>query len=195
MKNKSLKRRTLTLLTIFIGLVVLGQVFQASCPKGPEYLDIASPFTIDYLYPTPGAKIPFACHILAFLKSPFTPMNLVNIEDIFKEDGVQALWGSGRDREGVIVAWISDRGALAYVFPVRVPLGPIPPFAASTTLYVDGKKLKIGHIDYKEIGREFIFTTILNPFLWPGKHVGKIVIQLPTGETTEYEWEFEITWW
>jgi hypothetical protein len=55
--------------------------------------------------------------------------------------------------------------------------------------------VQIGHIGFQEFGSEFSFTTILNPFLWPGKHVGKIVVQLPPGGTAEYEWEFEITWW
>ena len=95
----------------------------------------------------------------------------------------------------MIVARISDIGALAHVFPERVRLGTMPLFVESTSLYVDGKELQIGHIGFNEFEREFVFTTILNPFLWPGKHVGTIVIQLPTGGTAEYEWEFEITWW
>jgi len=48
---------------------------------------------------------------------------------------------------------------------------------------------------YTEFERGFNFTTILNPFLLPGDHVGKIVIQLPSGEMLENGWHFEITWW
>ena len=194
MKNKSFKRRMLTLLIIVIGLFVLGAVFEARCPKGPAHLDISSPFIIDYLYPAPGAKIPFACHSLAFLKSPLAPMNIYLREDIFKEDGYRVLLGHGRDREGVIVARISDLGKIGPFFPDKFPLGPMPLFAKSTSLYVDGKEVRFGHIGH---GTDFTFsfTTILNPFLWPGKHVGKIVIQLPPGGMAEYEWEFEITWW
>ena len=181
-------------LTILIGLVALGTIFEVGCPKGPERLDTTSPFTILYLYPAPGAKIPFACHVFAFLKSPFAPRNIDIREAIYNEDGVQTLWGNGRDREGVIVARISDLGELAHFYPHNFPI-PQNSFFKNVSLYVDGKKLQLGYRGYKYVGREFSFTTILNPFLWPGKHVGKIVIELPSGGTAEYEWEFEITWW
>lgn len=194
MKNKSFKTRMLVFLTILIGIVVLGAVFEASCPKGPEHLEITSPFIIDYLYPAPDAKVPFTCQILAFLKSPLAPRNIYLTEDVYKEDGYWVLLGHGRDREGVIVARIPDLGKLGPFFPDNFPLGPMPLFAESTALYVDGKELQIGHVGYRT-DHDFIFTTILNPFLWPGKHVGKIVVQLPPGGTAEYEWEFEITSW
>jgi len=115
-------------------------------------------------------------------------------EDVFKEDGLLLLGGHGRNREGVIVANIAIIDELYHAFPEPVKLGNLPRFARSTSIFVDGKKLRIGHIAYKEFST-FEFTTILNPFLLPGEHVGKIVILLPSGETMEYEWQFEITWW
>jgi len=70
-----------------------------------------------------------------------------------------------------------------------------PPFAKAVSLYIDGKKLKVGHIGYTEFESKFDFATILDPFLFPGEHVGKVIILLPSGETLENEWNFEITWW
>jgi len=194
MKDKFLKTKLLLALSVLVVLVALGKSVLAHCPVPPQKLNIDSTIPLEYLYPWPDAKLPLACHISAFLKSPFAPRMLKYTEDVFKEDGLLLLGGHGRNREGVIVANIAIIDELYHAFPEPVKLGNLPPFARSTSIFVDGKKLRIGHIAYKEFST-FEFTTILNPFLLPGEHVGKIVILLPSGETMEYEWQFEITWW
>jgi len=193
MKKKSLKSKILVVTFILIGFVLLGRVLLTRCFEQPSQLDITSAINIHNLYPWPGAKIPFACHALAFLKSPFAPRKIELTERVFKEDGIHILGGYRRD--GVVVAKISVAGELWHLFPEPVKWGETPPFAKAVSLYVDGKKLQIGHIGFREFDNEFNFTTILNPFLLPGEHVGKIVVLLPSGETLEYEWHFEITLW
>jgi hypothetical protein len=157
-------------------------------------MDIESPMHMDKLYPGPGTKIPFACQTWAFLKSPFSPDMTYSPENVLREDGYPI--PGGRHREGVIVFDISNIGEIHRQFPKPANPWSMPAFAEAVSLYIDGKKQEIGHIGYKTgIEAEFNFATILTPFLWPGEHVGKIVIQLPSGETLEYEWQFEITWW
>lgn len=191
MKNKSLKR-LLILVMILGGFALLGKILQSRCSEHPGIFDIETPFSIDYLYPWPDAKIPFMCQTWAFLKSPFAP-DVYNGEDVFKENGYRVL--RRRYREGVIVVRINYIGEIYRQFPERIRSGRTHAFADALSLYVDGEKLEIGHAGYMESYFGFNFATILNPFLWPGEHVGKIVILLPSGETMEYEWQFEITWW
>lgn len=193
MKNKSLKTKILVILSILIGLAVIGQIFQTRCSEPPDQPEINSVINIHYLYPRPGAKISFACHTWAFLKSPFAPRLIYYAEEVFKEDGYPIL--DGRYREGVIVARIAITDELYRQFPEPIKPGNPSPFLEAVSLYVDGKKLQIGHIGFRNLDREFNFTTILHPFLLPGEHVGKIIILLPSGRTLEYEWHFEITLW
>jgi len=148
---------------------------------------------IDYLYPWPDAKIPFTCQAVAFLKSPFAPKMIYYSEDVFKEDGYPIL--ETLDREGAVVATIAYTGELYRQFPEPIKAGSMPALAKAVSIYVDGKELQVGYIGVREFDSVYNFATILNPFLWPGEHVGKIVILLPSGEPIEYEWRFEITWW
>ena len=194
MANTTAKLKSLGFLVFIAGLVVLGQVLQKRCSERAGILDINTHISINNLYPWPGAKIPFACHILVFLKSPFAPRGLPLHEMVYKEDGFYILKESHR-REGVVTADISIAGDLFPIFDESMKYGKMPLFADSTSLYVDGKKLKIGHIGWREFDLEFRFATILNPFMLPGQHLAKIVITLPSGKIVEYEWKFEITWW
>jgi hypothetical protein len=191
MKNKSLQIKLLATFFVMCCLVAFGRLLLSHCSEHPAQLAIDSAKYIDSLYPWPDAHIPFTCHVFAFLKSPFAPVRMS--EDVFKEEGIFIL--GGNRREGVIIANITLVGELGRLFPEPIKLGEIPPFAHQVSIYVDGKMLRIGHIGYREFDREFNFITILNPFLLPGDHVGKIVIQLYSGETVEYEWHFKITWW
>jgi hypothetical protein len=193
MDNKVAKRRILLSVIIVIGLVILWQVLQARCSEGPNPLNLELPANIENLYPWPEAKIPIACHTLAFLKSPFAPRKIDLSEDVFKEDGYRIL--GGYEREGVIAVNVSMTDELYRQFPEPVKLGKMPLFAEAVSLYVDEKKVPIGHIGFNEFDREFDFITILDPFLLPDEHVGKIEILLPTKETWEYQWHFQITWW
>lgn len=193
MKIKTTKTRLLVFIIVAVGFILLSQTIDNRCSKRPEQLHINSVINIHNLYPWPGAKIPFACHVLAFLKSPFAPKLLGYNETVFKENGFRIL--GDEDREGVVIADLSIAGDLFPVFNEPMQIGELPVFAKSVSLYVDGKELEIGHISYRIIDLEFKFVTILNPFLLPGKHISKIVLLLPSGETLEYEWQFEITWW
>jgi hypothetical protein len=130
---------------------------------------------------------------VAFLKSPFAPETIYSTEDVFKEDGYLIL--KTRDREGAVVVNIGLASGLYRQFSRPVANEPTPNFVKALSIYVDGKELKIGHAGYEGFNQVYYFATILDPFLWPGEHVGKIVILLPSSETMEYEWHFEITWW
>jgi hypothetical protein len=189
MKNNSIKTRILVFAAIMIGFVVLWQSLQTRCSKRSVTLD--TPIYIKYLYPGPGEKISFSCHVFAFLKSPFAPARMSDY--VFKENGVRIL--GGQHREGVVVADILVTQELWHLFPEPLQIDTKPVFADSVFLYVDGKELPIGHLGYRDFDLEFNVATILSPFLLPGDHVGKIIILQPTGEALEYEWEFEITWW
>jgi hypothetical protein len=194
MANKTTRIKSLSFLVVLIGLVILGQALHKRCSERAGFLNIDTPISVDNLYPWPGAKIPFACHILVFLKSPFAPRGLPLHEMVYKENGFYMLKECHR-REGVVTADISIAGDLFPIFDEPMRYGKMPLFADSTSLHVDGKKLKIGHIGWREFDLEFRFATILNPFLLPGEHLAKIVVLLPSGKTVEYEWKFEITWW
>jgi len=193
MKKKSLKPKFLVVTFILIGSVMLTQALLRRCSERSDRLEINSAAYIENLYPWPDSEILFACHALAYLKSPFAPRKIHLAEDVFKEDGFRVL--GGYRREGVIAVNISITGELYHNFPEPMKLGSMPPLAAAVSLYVDGNELQIGHIGFKEFDREFSFATILNPFLLPGEHVGKVVILLPSGESLEYEWHFEIVLW
>ncbi len=196
MKNKSTKTRLLALIIIVIGFIVLGRFLLIHCPTPPDQGEGGPPMHIDYLYPWPNAKILFTCQTWAFLISPFGPDMTYVDEAVFKEDGYPIL--EDQYRKGVIVARIAYIEGNYQSFPDKIEdIRPeiMPAFAKAVSIYVDGKKLEIGHIGHRGFDNQFIFATILNPFLWPGEHIGKIVILLPSGETTEYEWHFEVTWW
>jgi hypothetical protein len=193
MKHQLLVKRFLVMLFTLAVLAAVVKLLSSHCPEHSRWIDIKSAPFIKELYPWPDAKIPFACQTVTFLKSPFAPRMMDYDKDVLKEDGLAIL--PMQDREGAVVITVSRTGGLYRQFPESVRLGTMPTFADAVSLYVDGKKLEIGHISYREFADEFTFVTILNPFLWPGKHIGKIVILLPTGGTKEYEWHFEITWW
>ncbi|MFT3890480.1 MAG: hypothetical protein QM730_02500 [Anaerolineales bacterium] len=197
MKNKSRKTKKLvTSIFILVGMAILGRLLLLRCPEPSYPFQIQKPFYIGYLYPWPDAKIPFACHTAAFLKSPFAPQIFYS-EDVFREDGIPILGGKSqyRPREGAFIAAIPVVYELYYQFPEPVKLGETPRLVDAASFYMDEKKLKIGHIGWREDNSSFYFTTIFDPFLWPGEHTGKITIQLPSGEILEYKWNFEITWW
>lgn len=191
------KRPVAILLSIIAGLIMFGWYYVARCPKPQGPLQIASAFKIIRLNPWPGAKIPFTCQTVAFLKSPFAPRMIRYTEQVYREEGFPILGGKKSQylpREGAVLAIIPVEGELQEHFPEPIEW-EMPPVAQAVSLYVDGKELKIGHIGYDEFdSKVLIFATILDPFLWPGGHTGKIIIQLPNEETLEYEWLFEITW-
>lgn len=195
MKSNTFKTRILVILCVLVALVILGRFALARCPTPPDQGSGKFAMHIDYLYPWPQAKIPFMCQTWAFIKSPFGPdMTYVN-EEVLKEDGYPIL--GGHYREGAIVVRIVyiDENYWAFREDIEeMKLGTMPAFAKAVSIYIDGKKLEIGYIGYRGFDSQFIFATILNPFLWPGEHVGKIVILLPSGETVDYEWKFEITY-
>jgi hypothetical protein len=180
-------------LSILIGLIVVWQFLLLRCPERPQQINIESATYISNLYPWPNAKIPLACQTMAFLKSPFAPKMIYHQDDVFKEDGYPIL--GGWRREGVVTVGIGLIDEIYHQFPEPVKPGNMPRLAKAFSLYIDGKELQMGYIGFREIDREAHFATILDPFLWPGEHSGKIVILLPTGEKLEYEWNFEITWW
>ncbi len=200
MKSKSARTRLLIfIIVVVVGFIVLDQGLEKHCPKGPVQLNINSPINspveIQGLYPWPGARIPFACHIRDFLKSPFAPKLMGLNEEVYKDDGFRVL--ERYQRRGVVTARIFAKGEFV---PVLTPSTPgtvrkMPPLANSISFYVDNKKLNIGHVGWMVLDVQFNFATILNPFLLPGKHTGKILLQLPSGETQKYEWQFQITWW
>ena len=193
MKTK-LAKRILVILFVLAGLAALGQILLSRCPElpKPKQVEIESVAYIKYLYPWPNAKVSFACQTVAVLKSPFAPKMIDDEYYILKENGLSIL--ETQYREGALVVTVSREGGLYTQFREPVKPRAMPAFAKAVSLYVDGKKLKIGHVSYREFADEFTFVTILGPFLLPGEHIGKIVILLPSGKTTEYEWPFEITW-
>jgi hypothetical protein len=192
MKNKTTITRIFILMIIVMGFFAMNQVLEQHCPQRPEQLHINSTINIQSLYPWPGAEIPFPCHIRDFLKSPFAPRLINYYEVVYKEDGLRII--EGNSRRGVVKVNIFATGEFLPVFDESMA-GKMPLLAESLSFYIDGKKLRIGHIGWRELDVEFNFATILNPFLLPGEHTGKIVLLLPSGETREYEWQFEITWW
>lgn len=198
MKRRFFKtKRSVILLCTIAGLVIVGWFYVARCPKPQGPLQTTSAFKIIRLNPWPGAKIPFACQTVSFLKSPFAPRMIRYTEQVYREDGYPILGGAKSQylpREGTVLAIIPVEGKLQGHFPEPIK-SEMPPVAQAVSLYVDGKELKIGHIGYDEFdSKVLIFATILDPFLWPGEHTGKIIIQLPNRGTLEYEWPFEITW-
>ncbi len=192
MKNKLATARLLVfIIVVVVGFIMLDQVLEKRCPERLGDLNIDPTINIQNLYPWPGARIPFACHIRDFLKSPFAPtLRNYNVV-VYKENGFRIL--RGFRRKGVFTANIFATGEFLPTFNKSMA-GKMPLLANNISFYIDGKKLDIGHISWRELDVEFHFATILNPFLLPGKHTGKIVLQLPSGETQKYEWQFEITW-
>lgn len=192
MKNKSIMIRILVFVIVVMGIIMLDQVLEKRCPQPPEQLQINSTINIQSLYPWPGAEIPFPCHVRDFLKSPFAPRLINYYEVVYKEDGFRIL--GGYSRRGVVTANMSATSEFLPVFDESMA-GKMPILADNISFYIDGKKLNIGHIGWRELDVQFNFATMLNPFLLPGKHVGKIILLLPSGETRDYKWQFEITWW
>ncbi len=192
MKNNSIRKRLSIALIVVIVFITLGQALEKYCPVRYGIQSINSTINIQGLYPWPGAKIPFACHIRDFVKSPFAPKYIDSYEVVYKEDGFRVL--EDFQRSGVVSVRIFPANEF---LPIFAPshTGKMPLLADSITIYIDEQKLNIGHVGWRELDVQFSFVTILDPFLLPGKHIGKIVLLLPSGETTEYEWNFEITWW
>jgi hypothetical protein len=192
MKNKQINKRLLIVVILIAAFILIDRSLDKFCPVRLGEFDIDPTIHILNLYPWPGAKIPFACHIRDFVRSPFAPKTVYRDSFTYKEDGFAIL--EGWQRKGVITADIlaTNKFRPAFENPVA---GKMPLLANSISFYVDDKKLNMGHVSLDLLTDKFLFATILNPFLLPGKHTGKIVLLLPSGEANEYEWQFEITWW
>src|SRR5437868_7637726 len=154
MENKAARRRILISLIIVVGMIMGWQILRARCYEPSETLEINAPFNITYVYPRPGAKLSFVCHLLAYSKSPFAPRMIYYAEEVIKEDGFPIR--DSRYREGAIVVRIAIIDELYRQFPERVRTGSVPPFAKAVSLYVDGHELQIEHIGYREFDSEFI---------------------------------------
>jgi hypothetical protein len=192
MKSKQINKKLLIVALLIAAFVLLDRTLDRFCPTQPGEFNIDPIIGIENLYPWPGAKIPLACHIRDFVRSPFAPKNVYDYSWTYKEDGFAVL--EGWQRKGVVTADILPIEKFQPVFENPV-VGKMPLLANSIAFYVDNKKLTIGHVSWDLLTQKFLFVTILNPFLLPGKHTGRIVLLLPSGETTEYKWQFEITWW
>ena len=115
---------------------------------------------------------------------------------VYKDEGTSIIDRRySHHREGVVVVQLLAIDKIYSQFPDPENLENAVNIIDSVSLYVDGRKLHIGHISFHEFDRIYAYVTIQNPFLMPGNHIGELIILFPSGETFEYEWQFEVVWW
>ena len=176
---KKLSRNLNMILAIAV-LLILGQIALAPCPDFTNY-DYEKPFYLDKAWPPPGSSVPFGCYTRRTMVDVFSPKNIY----------------FGREDE------LPRAGVAVTIHPNSLRSEMIdeePHFLKRVFIYVNGKERRVGAMEKQGAAtieanypKWFYFGS--HPFLVPGEHVARFVVQRNRGVALEFEWHFRITWW